>query len=106
MTPATTRLCVCLRTLSRLLRTAGETHWAAWMDESRARIEHDDPAGIEHLLGAYGGMGSFNDLILTPDNGHTVEEADVAGINDRLDMLRSEIYVLAHDLRHDAAGDA
>jgi hypothetical protein len=71
------------------------------MDESRRRLESNDCSGIDHLLGAYGGMGSFNDLLLTPDNGHTVSAADSGNVNDSLDALRSEMYSLARDIRRD-----
>ena len=38
--------------------------WADWLAESRRQILAHDGWGLTHLLGAYGGMGSFNDLQL------------------------------------------
>uniref|UniRef100_A0A973ZZ61 DUF6966 domain-containing protein n=1 Tax=Bradyrhizobium septentrionale TaxID=1404411 RepID=A0A973ZZ61_9BRAD len=39
------------------------SHWADWMEKSRREIADSDFHGIERLLSAYGGMGSFNDLV-------------------------------------------
>ena len=99
MGPISTVLCQRLRETSTLLRRAGESHWAKWMDESLRRIENSDLAGVDHLLNAYGGMGSFNDLILMAANGHTVSDVDQHALNDRLATLRSELWELARELR-------
>lgn len=56
--------------------------------------------------GAYGGMGSFNDLILCSANGHNVPEETDREVNDRLDFLRSRLYELACEVRRTAAKDA
>ena len=53
-----------------VLRDAGETHWKSWLERDRKRIAVGDPYGLESLLRAFGGMGSFNNLVLTqPDAG-------------------------------------
>jgi hypothetical protein len=46
-----------------LLRSHGEEHWASWLRRDAALIRASDGFGLEHLLRAFGGMGSFNDLI-------------------------------------------
>ena len=102
MGPKTTELCERLRETAALLKRAGESHWAAWMDKSLRRIENSDLSGVDYLLGAYGGMGSFNDLILMSANGHSVSDADYRSVNDRLDALRSEMYQLARDVHRNA----
>lgn len=105
MGPKTTELCEKLREASALLKSAGDYHWSEWMDKSLARIERSDLSGVDHLLGAYGGMGSFNDLILMSANGHSVTDANYREINDRLDTLRAELYELARDVRRNAVTD-
>jgi hypothetical protein len=72
------------------------------LHKSLRRFENSDLSGVDHLLRAYGGMGSFNDLILMSANGHSVSDADYRGVNDRLDALRSEMYQLARDVRRNA----
>lgn len=54
-----------LRNLHRavaLLGQDGEEHWAAWLSSDAGRIRAGDAYGLDHLLSAYGGMGSINDL--------------------------------------------
>jgi hypothetical protein len=56
------QLCTLLAALIDILDEEGDSHWASWMRSSRKMISAGDPSGIEHFLGAFGGMGSFNDL--------------------------------------------
>ncbi len=102
MGPKTTLLCERLRDTAQLLRKVGESHWAKWMETALRRIENGDFSGVEHVLGAYGGMGSFNDLVLAAVNGHAVNDDNWRDYNDRLDSLRGELYTLANDVRRDA----
>ena len=56
-----------LRTLDELvdlLVAGGDEQWAAWLSGDRRRIAGGDRHGLDHLLQAYGGMGSFNDVQL------------------------------------------
>ena len=89
-----------LRDIIDLLTADGEHHWRAWMASSLQSLEANDVGGARHLLGAYGGMGSFNDLVI----GQRVQDEGVlwtpgAGTaNDRLDSLRSQAYGLAETI--------
>ena len=47
-----------------ILDADGESHWRKWIASSKSRLTNSDYSGIEHLLGAYGGMGSFTDLVI------------------------------------------
>ncbi|MBL8900717.1 MAG: hypothetical protein JNM84_24000 [Planctomycetes bacterium] len=90
--PQTIQLLKLLRELDALLASRGEDHWRAWFAESARRLENSDRSGLRHLLQAYGGMGSFNDL------------AESAG--SPLDRLSSEIHRLATEiLRESVVGD-
>jgi len=49
--------------LRELLRER-DRFWFTWMDRAVAEIKQADTHGLDRLLAAYGGMGSFNDLVL------------------------------------------
>ncbi len=98
----TERLIGILDDLIALLRSDNETHWSAWMARAKARLENSDYSGIEYLLGAYGGMSSFNDLIICQriENGTFVWTDQSKMKNDRLDDLRSQAWELAISIKH------
>jgi hypothetical protein len=80
-----------------LLRNSGHRHWADWLCKDAQRIRDLDFYGIEHLLLAYGGMGSINDVVLEVKdrNGSFRPQAG----NERFDVLRTEIYSIAKKLK-------
>ncbi|CAJ0772427.1 DUF6966 domain-containing protein [Ralstonia chuxiongensis] len=89
-----------IETLTKLLDEAAsllnayeQTGWAEWLAKDAMRIRSHDGYGIEHLLSAYGGMGSLNDVVLQRSNG--VEVTMDFNDNERFNKLRSEIYDLA-----------
>jgi len=93
-------LCQVLGELIVTLDNDGETHWRDWMAKSLAAIEANDLHGVQHLKGAYGGMGSFNDLVIgqrMDDDGLTWTP-DAQSINDQLDALRGRAYALATEI--------
>ena len=102
MGPKTQMLRDRLRETVGLLRRVGEHHWCEWLDESLRRIEESDYSGIEHLLSAFGGMGSFNDIFISPANGHLVSDEEAFGLNATLGELRGQLYELAQYIRHNA----
>ena len=81
-----------------LLGSVGETHWTNWLQTDLRRLRSGDTYALPHLLQAFGGMGSLNDLVVHPLNGHVVDEHKAAQINDRLRDLRGDIYRLANEL--------
>lgn len=99
MASAGTELISALDETVALLRSCGEKHWAKWLAGDRASIANGNAAGVTHLLSAFGGMGSFNDLFLSPANGHSLSEADVSATNAKLNDLRTRLYGLAQALR-------
>jgi hypothetical protein len=84
-----------------LLREHGERHWLSWAERCRHEVDAYDAAAFDHILGAYGGMGSFNDLLILGWNGHLVELEREAAVNDRLGHLRTAIWTSATALRHE-----
>ena len=87
-----------------LLEDHRETHWAAWLITSQNELSSHDAHGLDRLLSAFGGVGSFNDLLVLGMNGHRVEPAQEAAVNSRLYDLRGEIWVEATALRREARG--
>jgi len=77
-----------------LLEEYDEEHWARLMRESRQAVANGS-GGFRSVLSRYGGMGSFNDLIIAQ---HLTGE-DMARPNDRLYALRSQAYDLAVQAR-------
>jgi hypothetical protein len=72
----------CLARMIELLREAGQDGWARWFERAQAGLLAFDRYSFGKILGAYGGMGSFNDLIL----------------DEPLRTLSSRCWTLAHDL--------
>ena len=87
--------------LALLLESDGESHWKKWMLKAKNSLLKSDYSGIEYLLSAYGGMGSFNDLVIgqSIENGKFTWKPSYQENNDKLDYLRSKAYKLADDIK-------
>lgn len=92
-------LLLTLDDLASLLRRHGEPHWSAWLEGDARRLRNGDRGALDHLLSAFGGMGSLNDLILSPVNGHAIDEEDVERVNAELRRLASRLFTLARELQ-------
>ena len=70
-----------LDTLSKLISgfrqdgSKATIHWADWLEKAHDEIASRDFHGVERLLRAYGGMGSINDILATPEQGRLLEQA-------------------------------
>lgn len=84
---------------SQLLRSHNEDEWSHNLDVARQLIVDRNFRGVEQVFGSFGGMGSFNDVVIHPVNGHLIDESEVPAANDRLDALRGRLWKLASDLR-------
>jgi len=102
MGPKTKSLIRILDELVALLRRHGEAHWASWLESDLCRIRAGDFSGVTHFLSAYGGMGSFNDLMIHPSNGHCVDDGEVHRVNASLSDLRSRAWSFANDISREA----
>lgn len=105
MGPRTSELVTILDETIAVLRSAQENHWSAWLEKDAAWIRADDFYGVEHFLSAFGGMGSLNDLVLCPANGHTLDASQIAPLNDRLNHLLSQSWSLARELERNVTTD-
>ncbi len=97
----TTQLIEILDQLIVLLDVDDEKHWRKWMASARARLLNSDYSGIELLIGAYGGMGSFSDLVVGQSvvDGQFQWKDGAQDANDKLDSLRGQAYVIADSIR-------
>jgi len=75
-----------LKQVINLLLDNGELPWARYFDKCLRQLDDDYHEGIYNIRTAYGGMGSFNDLVLH-SNGHPLIKE-----NQRLEQLRKELY--------------
>jgi hypothetical protein len=65
-----------LEILAQILREENHEHWSKWMQEDIKLWETNK--SVEHHLHAYGGMGSFNDIVI--------------GGNDNLGIWKGQVF--------------
>jgi hypothetical protein len=96
-----------LAELVRLLEDYGQAGWAHWMRAAKSQLEGFDAHGLDKIIAAHGGMGSFNDLVigyrLVPDGGvQTVVWSDAGrAAAQRLEELRGKMFILAAKLNRE-----
>ncbi|MTI48430.1 MAG: hypothetical protein FH761_11350 [Firmicutes bacterium] len=78
---------IALEALYKLLNETGETFWADWILKDIKLWEQNKSK--EHHLSAYGGMGSFNDLVICVQNKHNVTKKQEPWVNTLLMHLQS-----------------
>ncbi|MGE3182990.1 MAG: hypothetical protein AB7N71_15290 [Phycisphaerae bacterium] len=69
-----------------LLESNDAQSWATYFQEARECLATSGERSIASILQTYGGMGSFNDLVLGCPENRLNEQ------NRRLDQLRRELY--------------
>ena len=81
-----TDLCDALETLIGSLSAGGHWHWVEWLQSDLQRLQAgDDTYAVGHLLSAFGGMGSLNDILY-------VETGETWRLASELDrMLRQDL---------------
>jgi hypothetical protein len=80
-----------------------DSGWATWLSQCKNEIENGDFHGIERLLGGYGGMGSFNDLVVGQShdgNGNFIWRKGWKRRNSMLSRLRLKAYEMAQHIKH------
>lgn len=83
-----------LMNLSGLLDQVSDDWWSSWARRAAARLA-SGRAVPGDVRSAFGGMGSLNDLVIHPANGHEIASDDVDAVNNKLDALRSRIWQLS-----------
>jgi len=82
-----------LTTCEELLRSVGEVYWADKIEQGIRKCEENrHGCNVDEICSWYGGMGSFNDLIISANNDHILNREDDAKLNDKLNKLRTDIY--------------
>ncbi|EAV7067886.1 hypothetical protein D1V04_11965 [Salmonella enterica] len=69
-----------------ILSNNDEHSWARTFEKLGSELDVDYEQALDALKGLYGGMGSFNDIILHKDGMPLMKE------NDELDNLRHILY--------------
>lgn len=87
-----------LENAQSLLLGYGEERWSKRLGSDAFFIKNLDFYGIEHLQTAFGGMGSINDLVIHPINGHKIQAGEVNSANEELSLLLNKISTLARKL--------
>ncbi len=85
--------------LRDLLALVEEVQDPFWSQKVRAALERET-VDLREVLSWFGGMGSLNDLIISPLNGHVVARDREGSANQELDDCRSSIYHLASTIHN------
>lgn len=82
-----------LHATERFLRQVGELHWADWLREDIAVWQRS--GDVSHHRRAYGGMGSFNDVVICQGNQHHVSAEQEPWANSLLQWLKAILFHLS-----------
>jgi hypothetical protein len=81
------------------LRRYGEKDWSATLENVKNGISETNALSLKALSEmCRGGMGSLNDLVIHPVNGHHIEMIDVDRANYELKALILRVSELADSL--------
>lgn len=72
--------------ITNILSSNNEGSWAKIFEKLASELDVDCESSIQSLKKLYGGMGSFNDVILHKNGMPLIQE------NDELDELRHSLY--------------
>ncbi len=86
--------------IANLLERYKVKFWAATFKETHEKLEraitngweHDISTAIRTMRSWYGGMGSFNDLIISNLNRDEIAEQEETSANKKLQDLSSKLY--------------
>lgn len=96
---ALVRLRAVIAETSALLSRYGETRWIPVLRKADQELAGGDGHGVLRLIGIFGGMGSFNDLVLCRINHHKISQAEEDPANTRLRQLSAEMGFLCDTLK-------
>ena len=75
--------------LCALLEANGDKSWLGWARRCRQDLGEPSIQVFRNIVGVYGGMGSFNDLVLGSPSG---DLSEMNSANAALNRLRARIY--------------
>lgn len=73
----------------------GPNGWATRLNAIRRAILQGDEDSLLQLRHSFGGMGSLSDLILCKENGHAIDQPEVAEANENLQTLLLDVSSLS-----------
>ena len=74
-----------LNAMHLLLQKTGIDYWAGWI---KIDIMLAEKLEVKHHLDAYGGMGSFNDIVICRENNHKVTKEQEPWLNSLFGILK------------------
>lgn len=77
-----------LTRIEELLRLGASTNWVKTIENIRKELSISPTSTVSNIRGMYGGMGSFNDIVLYKNGQPLVSE------NIEFDELREQLYKL------------
>ena len=80
-----------LKRIAEILRTGGNQNWTPAFESFEQNFPHDPRATCSKIVSSYGGMGSFNDVVLYRNGQPLTAE------NEELDYLRTKLYGLCRE---------
>lgn len=85
-----------LEKVVQLLQAHDVNYWSTELIKSKNYIASGDLRGVEQLLKAYVGLGSFNDFAFSDSH---VNQHELLSANHELRFLKEAIYQLANEIR-------
>ena len=84
----------------QILDDVGEKIWTEkWKRIVKMLEARRISEALEYLFVLYGGMGTMNDFVISPLNGHNVEGLKARQLNEELTLALSDIYGTATYLK-------
>lgn len=78
-----------------LLESVEEKRWHNYFARAKDKITASDFDGVTMVIHAFGGMGSFSDLVIHRLNNHKVQDEQISEINKKLTSLGAAVYEAA-----------
>jgi len=88
-----------LEETSSLLISADEKYWSAKVQSAIQLLPEKPMRAISEVESWYGGMGSFNDLLISSLNGHSLGTISEHEANAKLAMLRGKLFQSTQNIR-------
>ncbi len=82
-----------------LLNRGEEDNWSRGLVRISNVLKAGNTDAVRDLLSIFGGMGSFNDLVIYPPGDAEHNHEEMCGMNDALAAHRRTLYTLAKDIR-------
>ena len=100
--PDVTKLADLVEKWANLLKRYGANNdWVEWLEKDVRYLRNSDFYGVEHLLSAFGGMGSITDFSLISESGSLLSRSRARFINRRYSRLVTQVHELADRLRRE-----